>query len=784
MSSLITWGQDLDEETSPKAACKTLHVSYLDPLTQQRIAEDVFVDPRDKWLGEPNVLLVNGSNVTKLRDKSDKELRQGRAAQAIMEHLRRDYFREQQCLLDEIRQYAELPGKSNAAQAAAQVLETAKKFAERAEQGPKDVVSDEIAKGIGSLITEDVWFDKELIAFWKSMGLEFPDELSVRLALKRSRDAVEKEFTRRAEMQKKMNDFLEEEKRNGGKQTSNLTRMVGSMLRSASDVGTSYTEVAHAIMNTIKKNPMARQETEDKMTGNVRAQCTAVKTKIQELEPTVAAYREKKSEAAAQALRLTTLQEEIDAAEEELLRRSEAVEAEAIRREEEAEAAKQKEAEALEAMRREVEAMLAQGVPKDIKDKMSPEERAQLKNAEDAASHNRAEAKRLEAKAAKLQESAEEALHAMAVLNFRLDSSRRQKVELTEKDAQLAKDLQEASDRLQGIRTEAEAAEEEARSKEILLAASKAPPFNVEAFLKLKDKAEAALERDKGLKQEEEMYQSEVQRLLPLVAQRKLQLLAKEEEMAAARLAAKEEAAAAAAPPPLPVVKPEEHKDPLDLDYRHRSAHPELQSQPRFMSLYTDMRARDRNLKKKQEERAEEASRLLHTLHSPDENVFGLEPTTAEEFNANLDLMLPPIRHPPSPTGASSGGYTPATEKSSPGKSSPGKGYSPNKLGGFSPPKAKEGRPVPINFRYREDLKVKLARSRLTVAELASRLSALTAPEDSPKKAAVLKLLETEEMRMILLEAELNAPAEETSRLAAMRAEVTHGLATTDALRL
>lgn len=281
--------------------CESIRVSYQDPATKTRKSEDAFLDPRDSWSSGGNLLLVDAAAVNALQKKADKEQSFAISSMFATERCRRDYLREQQYLLGQLRRLLETtPNVPKQMAADAQIaIDKAMEIAESVNADYQ--VSEE------DLRTATEWYvpkrdtDDELLQYLAEADVDLGDETQRRLLLKKMMNTNKETIRERDRIKAKL-EAIEgtggEEK--GPEDAGSKLKLLHGMIIQAQNEGASWTEIAMNVIDAaaqkwrqIKKddeetgNSSANilQATEDTMTDNLRDRYQELLKKQQEIEP-------------------------------------------------------------------------------------------------------------------------------------------------------------------------------------------------------------------------------------------------------------------------------------------------------------------------------------------------------------------------------------------------------------------------------------------------------------------------------------------------------------------
>eukprot|EP00930_Biecheleria_cincta_P066878 TRINITY_DN531_c1_g1_i1.p1 TRINITY_DN531_c1_g1~~TRINITY_DN531_c1_g1_i1.p1 ORF type:complete len:983 (-),score=302.74 TRINITY_DN531_c1_g1_i1:23-2947(-) len=347
--------------------CESIRVSYQDPATKVRKSEDAFLDPRDAWSSGGNLLLVDAAAVSALQKKADKEQSFAISSMFATERCRRDYLREQQYLLGQLRRLLETtPNVPKQMAADAQVaIDKAMEIAESVNADYQ--VPEEDLK----IATE--WYvpkrdtDDELLQYLQEADIDLGDETQRRLLLKKMMNTNKESIRERDRIRAK----LEAIEGTGGAErgpedAGSKLKLLHGMIIQAQNEGASWTEIAMNVIDAaaqkwrqIKKEDEETgntsvnilQATEDTMTDNLRERYQELLKKQQEIQPRLKGWYAMLAQQEEHSAALFTAKSKAEKVEEQAAKREAAVQAatakiEKKRAEKEAKDKAQKEAKA------------------------------------------------------------------------------------------------------------------------------------------------------------------------------------------------------------------------------------------------------------------------------------------------------------------------------------------------------------------------------------------------------------------------------------------------------
>eukprot|EP00441_Pelagodinium_beii_P040102 CAMPEP_0197628710 /NCGR_PEP_ID=MMETSP1338-20131121/6895_1 /TAXON_ID=43686 ORGANISM="Pelagodinium beii, Strain RCC1491" /NCGR_SAMPLE_ID=MMETSP1338 /ASSEMBLY_ACC=CAM_ASM_000754 /LENGTH=934 /DNA_ID=CAMNT_0043199703 /DNA_START=24 /DNA_END=2828 /DNA_ORIENTATION=+ len=658
------YDSDDEDGDARRRLCEAVRIHYKDPVSDVPRSEDVFLDPRDAWSSGNNLLLVNAAQVSALQKNADKEQNFAISSQFATERCRRDYLREQQYNLEQLRNLLKtVPNvPKNMAAEANTAIEKAMEVAEKIEDDMVNVTPEDL-----KIATE--WYvpkhdtDDELVRYLKQAEFDMGDETSVRLLLKKMRNTHKDTLRERDAMKKKL-EAIEgsgSDEGQGPTDAASKLKLIHSMIIQAQNEGASWTEIAMNIIDAAAvkwrqqkkedeevggKSPNILQITEDAMSGGLRAQLQAMIARQQEIEPRLKNFYQMLAQQEMQAASLMEMKAQAESAEEKLGKKQAAAkqQAEILEKRRQEKKAKLERAKAAkaerkqkqrEAERAELEAAKADalgpgggrfGAPAEVPTGaalvklMSKEQQVQLKKLEQAAAQSQAKKKTM---SQKMQELKTEVADAQEVkkANKERAAVAREMLEQKVKEAKQAETkAQEAKQKREVLMKEVQQMAEQKGQMQKKVKAANAPiPPDIEGDItKLEMDIEKAEVPYQELREEEHQVWAKERDL-----ERKL-----EEARTAlrAKLGAPEEEEA---PPekvqPVPTSTQlrqtrERETDPMLMGYHERVKAPDYAEMPRHVQLHTDTRARERQLHKKKEAiYEEEAEQLLARLPKTDE---------------------------------------------------------------------------------------------------------------------------------------------------------------------
>eukprot|EP00929_Paragymnodinium_shiwhaense_P043881 TRINITY_DN22532_c0_g1_i1.p1 TRINITY_DN22532_c0_g1~~TRINITY_DN22532_c0_g1_i1.p1 ORF type:complete len:944 (-),score=327.83 TRINITY_DN22532_c0_g1_i1:337-3168(-) len=176
-----------DEDDFRTVGAETLRISYREPRTGVPLTEDVFIDPRDCWCGKTDgsTLLVTSSAIEALQRQLTAEQTLGDASLEALNLCRRDYLREHQYLVEELRKVADAIKVPSLAAELQTTLQTALALSEAAAEDASSIAKDSELADVCSQVYNRDKDDEEFVKCLTEAGLTPQNELTMRIYLRR-----------------------------------------------------------------------------------------------------------------------------------------------------------------------------------------------------------------------------------------------------------------------------------------------------------------------------------------------------------------------------------------------------------------------------------------------------------------------------------------------------------------------------------------------------------------------------------------------------------------------
>lgn len=601
--------EDLLAGTNADAVrCESLRISYKDPHAEveERLTEDVFLDPRDSWCGAGGILFVTAHALTNIQKGLDKEYKYFQGCHEIMDKCRHDYLKEVQYLLQQL--YHMKQENPRCAPDIDTLIERMQEQRAENDAAGGCAFDKEEAQVVAERIAPREKSDEELIRHMDLAGLSQLDELSLRILLKQMHVGVDDLIKERARLLAILGPMDGQ---------NNQEKNLDALLAAASGEGATIGDLILAVQDHMRTDEQ-RQVIEDLVTEKLRTRYGRLEENYEDLVPKLEMWRSTLADNEERAARLFGLQQEEQEMEQQVAEWHRIENAKRAAWEAKNDPTKKK--------------ALLEEKAADTSN-MSGEDNKRYETMEMVA--------RQEMSAAlKLQQQIREREQEIETFNLRKSELQEELPTFEKKHKWAEKYCQEAEQKLEAAEAKEKALKKEDRELTSLreklddeyTAACLPPPKNNQ-LLQLEQEVAECEQRNAEWRLVEEELQERERRYEGICVD--VQAAWAKEEHAQAALAKvrpeKEEKQAA----PTRVLS----DDPLMLRYPERYKLPEVASQPRYLNMHTDKRARERQYQKRYEEQLSiEGERLLASAASV--GVFGAGSAAPTQAQAHVPPMF------------------------------------------------------------------------------------------------------------------------------------------------
>eukprot|EP00747_Dinoflagellata_sp_TGD_P093228 gnl/TRDRNA2_/TRDRNA2_165699_c0_seq1.p1 gnl/TRDRNA2_/TRDRNA2_165699_c0~~gnl/TRDRNA2_/TRDRNA2_165699_c0_seq1.p1 ORF type:complete len:1065 (-),score=316.38 gnl/TRDRNA2_/TRDRNA2_165699_c0_seq1:35-3208(-) len=296
-------------EDSVRVRPDSIRISYKDPRTGDELIEDVFLDPRDSWCeATGKVILVTAKSLLDLQKMMSKETDYTTSTQQTLDLCRRDYLREHQRLMEELRKISEHEGLAKMAKLDAEIKETIKQVqaARTQDEAATAEIDGETAELVAAATSEPHPDDEECLRYLWRVGLKTDCILTKRLIVKPMHGAANDLLLER-ERQRTIVESLE-----GG---SGPSKAVDAVLAAAQLAGCTLCDVICEVQDASGSDE-GRRNIEDVITDHLRSKYEKLLQAQLEKEAQVLEWRDKLSLHAEQATKVKKMAEDVEAAQE------------------------------------------------------------------------------------------------------------------------------------------------------------------------------------------------------------------------------------------------------------------------------------------------------------------------------------------------------------------------------------------------------------------------------------------------------------------------------------
>lgn len=664
------------EGESPTVRCESLRISYLDPLskTGERLTEDVFIDPRDSWCDGGDTLLVSAHALQSLQHALDRESKYAKGTTDTVDKCRHDYLRELHYLLEELKRLSD----SNP-QFAPEIKATLEKVGGVQEEGEGfgATLSPEDAECIAASVGPREAADKELVDQLQDAKLGTDDELTMRLLLKKLRDATQSLMKERDRLRKIL-----------GPLDGDSSKMIEALLAAAEGEGATLCDIVVGVQDAAKTE-QGKQDVEDAATDHLRDKHARLAAQLAELEPKVERWRATLAEMEEREAKIWDLTEEVTATQ-------------ALVDEKEAQGPQQPD-----------DALLL----KEAMESMSAAERQKVECAEENIASDRAEAAALNKRLFTLERDVQE--------RHEEEMKCRQCIEgAAEELATLGERVRGAEERLHIAELEEERASElheKVRSERMLAEdeylASKGPPPRARDLQTLEEEVQQQRAKNADLREVEASVFEKEKLYEVRVEHTEWAWLALQEERAAEALNRKLEESEAQVSTKRRLVD-----DPDLMDYFERIELPQFAASSRWKNLHHDLRGKSKRLSEaRQMQQQVTQAKFLDVLKAVKRPTQKAEPPAwmAEAFLPNPDNQ---DDRPTTAASTATGGTAISSRNDGAELSSVRRSCAASDIGTKPCTSLHEPRNPPVWFRRPEDLRVKLAGAERTTSRLSEAL--------------------------------------------------------------